>query len=95
MVPGKDPAIRRVVVPLFPTSEVVCPNALQTVKTFAMYDHRILTVFDFDPEITEQWIVARQSAPCRKLYDRCAFCDGANIIQRWEMDLSPGTDLSF
>ena len=56
---------------------------LQTVKTFAMYDHRIVTVFDFDPEITETMDRGAAVGALQKImYDRCAFAVGANIIQR-------------
>ena len=42
-----------------------------------MYDHRILTVFDFDPEITETMDRGAAVGALQKImYDRCAFCDG-------------------
>ena len=79
----------------------------QTMKTFSMDQDLRIQIFYVDSKLSESFvlsmgmpilrkhpIVERQSAPSRKCVISVVPCDSEpNITARWEMDLSPGTDI--
>ena len=90
--PARMPDKRRVVVPLFPTSRIFkgadspCNPFPWTVIVWSVSS--ILMPIDW-----KQRIVARQSAPFRKLWISVVpFAIDPNMMHRWEIDLSPGTE---
>ena len=88
---ARIPDIRRVVVPLFPTSRIEsgafkplrprpCTNTLSPLFSIST------------PILRKQAIDDRQSAPCRNPSTSVLpFAIEPSIILLWEMDLSPGT----
>ena len=92
--PARMPDISRVVVPLFPTSSIPsgavrpcrpfpCTRMLEGRQSMSM------------PILRKHLMVARQSAPVRKLVISVVpWAIAPSMMLRWEIDLSPGTVIS-
>ena len=92
--PARMPEISRVVVPLFPTSSIE-EGAVRPWRPFPWIRISESRSSMSIPSFRKQSIVDRQSAPRRKLVTLVVPSASApNIIERWEMLLSPGTVIS-
>ena len=90
LCPDKIPEINRVVVPLFPTFKVSL-GALRPLKPFPRTRIRLSFFSISMPIFRKQSIVERQSAPSRKCVTSVVpLAIEPNMMERWEMDLSPG-----
>ena len=92
--PARIPEIRRVVVPLFPTSKMSVGE--ESPRSPFPWTRISPLLFSMSmPILRKQEMVERQSAPSRKWMMRVVpLAREPNMTARWEMDLSPGTVIS-
>ena len=88
------PEIRRMVVPLLPTSRIPS-GACNPCKPLPWTVIWVPLCSMSMPSARKQAMVERQSAPSKNPSSSVVpLASAPNMIPRWEMDLSPGTDIS-